>query len=205
MIGYLEGRLKRLDATKALLVVNFGVHVALWLLPPQLREAVLLSFGFLPVRYMSHGWASWPVLISPITYQFLHGGLAHLGINMLTLAAFGSGVERRLGSTRMLAFYLLCGIAGAYAQFAADPESPRVLIGASGAISGLFAAVLWFTVRQQGFWVVVGLWLLMNVITGESDPIAGGSGHIAWMTHLGGFVAGLVLFPLFDRKSRASS
>jgi membrane associated rhomboid family serine protease len=124
---------------------------------------------------------------------------------MLTLAAFGSGVERRLGSSRMLAFYLLCGMAGAFAQFAADPASPRVLIGASGAISGLFAAVLWFTVRRQGFWFLVALWLVMNVVTGEIDPIGGGSGHIAWVTHLGGFIAGLVLFPVFDRGARAST
>jgi membrane associated rhomboid family serine protease len=191
--------------TKALLVINVAVHVLLFLLPPRLGDAVLLSFGFVPIRYMSLGWQSWRALISPITYQFLHGGLAHLGINMLTLAAFGSGVERRLGPSRMLAFYLLCGIAGAFAQFAADPESPRLLIGASGAISGLFAAILWFTVRRQGFWLVVALWFLMNVVTGEIDPIGGGSGHVAWIAHLGGFVAGLLLFPVFDRRAGAST
>ncbi|HXP32328.1 MAG TPA: rhomboid family intramembrane serine protease [Stellaceae bacterium] len=184
--------------TTALLIANIAVAVALWLLPERLDQQLLLVFGFLPVRYAGAVPLGWPALVAPVTYQFLHGGLTHLGVNMLGLVAFAPGVEQRLGGWRFLIFYLVCGIAGAFAQFAAGPTSFELLIGASAAVSGIFGAILRFRIARQSFWLVVAIWLVMNFVTGASGM--GSSAPIAWIAHIGGFFAGLILFSLFDRR-----
>jgi membrane associated rhomboid family serine protease len=190
--------------TKGLLIANVAVHVARLLLPPQLDDALLLEFAFIPARYTIPGAFHWTALLDPVTYQFLHGSLLHLGMNMLALLAFGSGVERRIGGWRMLIFALLCGIAAAATHFAVYPTSPDPVIGFSGALSGLFGGILRFIARRGGtrLWPMVVVWLVMNVVTGETG-MAGGDGEIiAWVAHTGGFVAGLALFGLFDRRER---
>src|SRR5271154_2569791 len=82
--------------TLALILINVGVQLLRSLLPDDLDEALMLTFGFVPARYFGDigiEHATWPVWVEPLTYQFLHGGWAHLGINMLSLLAFGAGVE----------------------------------------------------------------------------------------------------------------
>lgn len=190
--------------TQALLLANVLVQGARLLLSSGQDDALLETFGFAPARYVSSEALSWPALVSPITYQFLHGGLAHLGVNMLGLVAFGSGVEQRLGRWRFLAFYLLCGVAAASAQLAVDPWSDQLLIGASGAISGIFGAILRFQVARRSFWAVVALWLVLNGLAGATG-MGSTAGPIAWIAHVGGFIAGLILFPLFDRRRAARS
>lgn len=189
--------------TAALLFVNVAVAVVRWLLPAQIDDRMLLTFGFLPLRYHGASAWSWPALVAPVTYQFLHGGFVHLGVNMLALVAFMPGVEGRLGRLRLLVFYLLCGVAGAFAQYLLDPRSPALLIGASAAISGIFGAILRFRIARRSFWLVVVLWLVMNFVSGASGM--GSSEPIAWVAHIGGFVAGLVLFPLFDQHRDADA
>jgi membrane associated rhomboid family serine protease len=186
--------------TKALLALNVAIHVLRLLLPTRLNEALLVRLGFAPVRYVTIDWSSWPALVSPITYQFLHGGLGHLAANMLGLMAFGSGVEQRLGRWRFLVFYLVCGLTGALAQFAVNPDSARLLIGASGAISGLFGGILRLRADRRNFWLLVAAWLALNVMTGESGVIGAGNGPVAWVAHVGGFLAGLLLYPAFERR-----
>jgi membrane associated rhomboid family serine protease len=188
--------------TAALLLANVAVLAVRWLLPGRLDDAVLLTFGFVPRRYLGIDALTWPALVSPVTYQFLHAGLTHLGVNMLGLVAFSAGVEQRVGKGRFLIFYLLCGIAGAAAQFAVDPTSPELLIGASAAISGVFGAVLRFRIARRSFWLIVVVWFAMNFIAGASG--LGSSQPVAWVAHVGGFIAGLVLFPLFDRRPAAA-
>jgi len=184
--------------TKWLLAVNVGVHLLRLILPSDLDDSLVFDLAFMPLRYHAGHWSSWPALVAPITYQFLHASLLHLGVNMLALVAFGAGVEQRILGWRFLLFYLLCGIAGAAAQFAVDPNGAELLIGASAAISGLFGAILRFRVARQGIWLIVIIWLATNVVTGVSG--AGSAGPIAWIAHMGGFAAGLILFPLFDRR-----
>jgi membrane associated rhomboid family serine protease len=170
------------------------------LLPDAAADRIVELYGYTPTRY-GEG-LSWPALVDPVTYQFLHGGFAHLGANMLGLVAFGAGVEQRLGRWRLLAFYLLCGIIGAFTQFALDPGSDEVVVGASAAISGLFGAILRFRAFRRGFWMMVAIWFVANAVTGmvgvgsEGEPVA-------WVAHIGGFVAGLALFPLFVRREFA--
>ena len=86
---------------------------------------------------------------------------------------------------------------GAFAEFAVAPGSADVVIGASAAISGLFGGILRFGVFRRGFWLLVALWLVMNAVTGIAG-IGGAGEPVAWIAHVGGFVAGLLLFSWFD-------
>jgi len=188
--------------TKALLVANVAVFTLMLLLPDDVADRMVDLFGFTPQRYGGGEGLAWPALLDPVSYQFLHGGFAHLAVNMLGLVAFGAGVEQRLGRWRLLAFYLLCGIIGAFAECAIDPGSTEVMIGASAAISGLFGAILRFRVFRRGFWMMVGIWFLANAATGIAGVGSEGA-PVAWIAHIGGFVAGLALFPLFVRREFA--
>jgi membrane associated rhomboid family serine protease len=196
-------------ATKALLIANIAVHVVRQLLPDDLDDWVIVNFGFMPGRYTVPGTFSWTALLAPLTHQFLHANLAHLGMNMLALLAFGAGVERRLGSLRMLVFTLVCGLFSAAAHFAVYPHSFDPVIGASGAISGLFGAVMRFQLRGPGrqdgrngsIWPMVAIFLVLNVVTGVTGVGAPEGETVAWVAHMGGFFAGLFLFGLFDRRA----
>jgi membrane associated rhomboid family serine protease len=148
-------------------------------------------------------------LLTLFTSQFLHGDWLHLIFNMLFLWVFGNNIEDRLGRIRFLPFYLICGALAGLAQSAADPDSPVPLIGASGAISGVLGAYLVLYPRV-GVWSVVlpffflpfripaWLWLavylaLQLLYLGDS---AGGGG-VAYLAHIGGFVAGAALIKPF--------
>ncbi len=188
-------------ATKVLLVVNLMIHGARLLLSSDQDDLFIALFGFTPVRLVDPDPYFWTAVLSPLTYQFLHGSWTHVAMNMLGLAPFGAGVERRLGVARFLGFYLLCGIAGALLQFAVDPSSEVPLIGASAAVSGLFGGVLRFGEFRQGFWTIVAVWLVMNVGVGLLGA-PGVDAPIAWIAHIGGFACGLALFPVFERFRR---
>jgi membrane associated rhomboid family serine protease len=182
-------------ATKALVAANLVVFAAMLILPDRVDDALVDFFGFASARMLS-GWLG---LVDTVTYQFLHGGFTHIAVNMLGLMAFGAGVEQRLGPWRFGIFYLLCGIAGAFTQFAVEPHSDDVMIGASAAISGLFGAVLRLAVFRRSFWLLVVLWFATNVVTGVAG--IGGEGEpVAWVAHMGGFVTGLLFYPLFVRR-----
>jgi membrane associated rhomboid family serine protease len=183
-------------ATKGLILANVIVFALMLLMPGALADELTGLLGFVPARYAA---PDLPALVDPITYQFIHGGFAHIGINMLSLAAFGAGVEQRLGRARFIVFYLVCGIAGAFAEWAIDPASQDVMVGASAAISGLFGGILRFGVFRRGFWMLVVLWLVMNVVAGVSGMGAEGA-PVAWVAHIGGFAAGLLLYPFMVRR-----
>lgn len=183
-------------ATKALIVANVAVFAIMLVLPEALDESITGLLGFVPARYAALDfWA----LLDPVTYQFIHAGFAHIAVNMLGLVAFGAGVEQRLGRARFIAFYLVCGVIGAFTEYALDPASENVMVGASAAISGLFGGILRFAAFRRGFWMLIGLWLVMNMVAGISGIGAGGE-PVAWVAHIGGFAAGLALYPLLVRR-----
>jgi membrane associated rhomboid family serine protease len=161
------------------------------------------------------------------TYGLLHGSWGHLLSNVLWLVVFGSPVARRLGDTRFLALMLVTSAAGALAQWLADPLELSPLIGASAAVSGATAAAARF-VFQEGIrfgalgrdeavraipaaslrqlftnsraLAFIGIWFVANLLFGTGIvPLAGENASIAWQAHIGGFLAGLALFPLLDR------
>lgn len=162
-----------------------------------------------------------PVEIGLFTAMFLHGSVIHILGNMIYLLPFGDNVEDRLGHFRYLIFYLLCGLAGtlAYAFLTAGSNVP--LIGASGAIAGVLGGylALYPTGRVKGFFfiiillipltlpaiVFIGYWFLLQLFgsVASLDPGAVSSaGSVAFLAHVGGFIAGFVLAPLLAKPER---
>lgn len=194
--------------TLALIAANVAAFAAIRLLQGDAGWLAIDMFGFIPSRYGGGMPAGAAAIYSPITYQFLHGDWVHLAVNMVSLAAFGAGVERRVGGGTMLSVYLLCGMLAAAAHFAIYPDSIDPVIGASGAISGLLGGVLRVMRESRlrrggagggllGFAVV---WAAMTIVLGITGMPGDGGAQIAWVAHLGGFVAGLLLFRFFIRN-----
>ena len=158
--------------------------------------------------------APWYTVVSSI---FLHGGWFHLIGNMWFLWVFGNNIEDSMGHARFVGFYLLCGILAALAQILVRPESAVPMVGASGAISGVMGAylVLYPRVRVHmllflGFFVttvavpaylMLLYWALLQVVGGI--PMLAGTGGegggVAFMAHVGGFVAGVALIKAFAK------
>lgn len=184
---------------------------------PPAGDAIVYSFGFIPALLsgeaaLSPDLAVVPAWATAITALFLHGDLMHLLGNMLFLWVFGDNVEDSLGHTRFLAFYLACGIAACLAQFALDPASVVPTIGASGAISGVLGAylllhpqakvlvpIVFFPVYLPA-WLLLIVWLAFQFVgLGRPDDPDGAS--IAWLAHIGGFLAGMPLVVLLKRPT----
>jgi membrane associated rhomboid family serine protease len=153
-----------------------------------------------------------------ITSMFLHGSWMHLIGNMWFLWLFGNNIEDAMTRPRFVAFYLLSGLAAALAQVAANPASEVPMVGASGAISGvmgaylvLFPRVRVFTLIPLGFfmtsmalpaWVMLIYWAVLQFFGGITSVVSEQSGGVAFWAHLGGFVAGVVLIKVFERRDR---
>jgi membrane associated rhomboid family serine protease len=197
-------------ATQALLLANFGVHLVRQLLPARVDDWLVVSFGFIPASYTLTGGFSWEAVVSPVTHMLLHASWPHLLANMLALLVLGVGVERWLGPGRMLAFTLFCGLAGAAAQYFADPESVAVVIGASGAISGLFGGFVRILPRRRparallAVGIIVVVWVGGNLEFGLSG-LPNIDSQVAWVAHLGGFAAGLIFFGLFEKRRQPAA
>ncbi len=153
----------------------------------------------------------WPALL---TSMFLHGGWLHLIGNMWFLWIFGNNIEDSMGHLRFLVFYLLTGLAAAGVHIVSEPGSQLPMVGASGAISGIMGAylVLYPRVRVHTLfiiiilirviplpaWLLLGYWLLIQVLLGTAAPAAGGG--VAFWAHVGGFVAGVLLVKPFENR-----
>lgn len=160
---------------------------------------VFAHFGFVPAYYSGQISFGWPALVGPLTFTFLHGGWTHIILNALMMMAFGAGVEKWMGSKRFFTFFMLCNLFAALAQFVFAPDSTMPVIGASGGLSGLFAAILIMMQMQgaigqggrYGILPFIVLWIFISVLFG----LMGGPGgsNVAWAAHIGGFLAGFVL------------
>src|SRR6266511_2392461 len=148
--------------------------------------------------------------LSVLYSMFLHGSWLHLLGNMLFLWVFGNNVEDRLGRVRYLLFYLLCGYAATYGFALADPGSTTTLVGASGAIAGVLGAYLvmfprarvtslvpflLFLPARLPAWVVLGSWFVLQYFYASGASIGTGAG-VAYLAHVVGFIAGIVLIIL---------
>jgi membrane associated rhomboid family serine protease len=159
--------------------------------------------------------------IHVFTSMFLHGSWMHLLGNMWFLWLFGNNIEDSTTRPRYLMFYLLCGVAAALAQVAANPQSAVPMVGASGAISGvmgayliLFPKVRVFTLIPLGFyattvalpaWGMLIYWMVLQLVGGIGSSIGEEGGGVAFWAHLGGFIAGVVLIKLFERRDRVAA
>jgi len=189
-----------------LIGINVAVQVVRELLGDSLDRDIVQQFGLVPAAYTSAAGADFlSLLAAPITYQFLHGGWVHLGINMVTLAAFGVPVVRALGPRRFILFYLSAGIVAGFVHVFFFPDSADPVVGASGAISGVFGAVL-MLMRYVGsipsLLPIAGIWIGLNIFFGVVGGTPGAGGDpVAWTAHIGGFVYGLAAIRLFMPRS----
>jgi membrane associated rhomboid family serine protease len=140
--------------------------------------------------------------------MFLHGGWMHLGGNMLYLWIFGDNLNKVMGQVRYFLFYMVCGLAAGLAHIAFNSGSGVPSVGASGAISGVLGGYMVLFPRNRvrvmmrggitavPAYVMLGLWILIQIVSGAMDQ-GGEGGGVAFMAHIGGFAAGLVLVKLF--------
>jgi membrane associated rhomboid family serine protease len=179
-------------------------------------EASVVRGGAIPYEILTLQDIDWRDVVPPpftiLTSMFLHGGLAHIGANMLTLWIFGNNVEDALGRVRFLAFYLLSGVAAALSQTLASAISGDVLtpmVGASGAIAGVLAAYLFLFPRHRILTFIFPLWLLHLPagffigfwFVGQVLNAAFGSAPgVAVFAHIGGFLAGWLLLRSMGRR-----
>ncbi len=159
-----------------------------------------------------------PNWLTPLSSMFMHGGWFHILGNLWFLYIFGDNVEDSMGGARFVIFYLLCGFAAVAAQVYSNPSSAIPMVGASGAIGGVMGAYALLYPKAPvhmmlvfGFllhrvvvpaWMMLGYWMLLQLVGGAMDT--GGGGGTAFWAHAGGFVAGVVLVPLFRLDRRVS-
>jgi membrane associated rhomboid family serine protease len=197
--------------TILLIVVNSLVFI--WEIFSPLDISIIARlYGAIPYNLIS--FATTPEALQPIgpftsviTAMFMHGNFLHLAGNMLYLWIFGDNIEDTLGHVRFFFFYLFSGITATYTFAVTGPDSLVPMVGASGAISGILGAyiVLFPSARVTTlvffgfFWVmkisallVIGYWAFLQVLNGLLSESGIQQGGIAWLAHVGGFVAGLL-------------
>ncbi|CCB68109.1 MULTISPECIES: rhomboid family intramembrane serine protease [unclassified Hyphomicrobium] len=192
--------------TTALIVVN----VLFFLIELNGGNEFIQRWSFIPSRFAEDPASNWPTIF---TAMFMHGGWMHLFGNMLYLYIFGDNVEENFGHVKYLAFYLIAGIAATFAQFYFNPHSNIPNVGASGAIAGVLGAYLLLfpqarvdvlvarAVMSMPALIVIGFWFVLQLFSGvgsiaHTDETAD-AGGVAYMAHVGGFVAGLAIALLF--------
>ncbi len=163
-----------------------------------------------PARFQANPSSDW---VTIFTSMFMHGGWLHLGGNMLYLFIFGDNVEDRFGHLKYLIFYLLCGVAATFAQLMFSLGSDVPNLGASGAIAGVLGAyllmfpqgrirvLLGLFVTQVPAVIVIGLWIALQFLNGfGAIANTAQTGGVAYMAHVGGFLAGLILTVLLGGR-----
>lgn len=210
--------------TVALITLNVGAWVMVQGMGAQLQESVC-AFGMIPVeitgaspvgpRICDLGGLTWSAVL---TSMFMHGGWVHLLSNMMFMWVFGNNVEDSMGHLRFVVFYLLTGFVAAAAHIVLNTQSAVPTVGASGAISGVLGAyiLLYPNVRVHVFlppfwmlpmraWVVLGYWILIQLMMGFGQLGGGYSSGVAVWAHIGGFFAGLLLVKVFERPQLVSA
>ncbi|HBG47764.1 MAG TPA: rhomboid family intramembrane serine protease [Deltaproteobacteria bacterium] len=156
-----------------------------------------------------------PVPLTIFTAMFVHGGVLHVGGNMLFLWIFGDNVEDRFGHVRFLIFYLAAGVAASMTHIAIEPGSTMPMVGASGAIAGVLGAYFLMYPRAQVNTLVIlplfigmtrlpaviflGVWFLFQVLSSG----VGAQGGVAWFAHIGGFITGVAVAFFYKVFARA--
>lgn len=190
----------------------------------------MVHFSFIPARFsMGGGFTEPAAWFTSVSYSFMHGGFAHLAVNGVWFAAFGSPLAGRIGTRKFLLFWVLTAIFAAFTHYAIYPDSNIPLVGASGAISGMMGAAARFGFRRVTYYsgtgrqipafggpllsvgqtlqdrtvlTFVGIWMVINVVTGLYSAVPGELSGIAWEAHIGGFIAGYFGIALLIRGRR---
>lgn len=183
------------------------LNVIFFLIELSQGEEFIMKWSFIPARFSSNPGEDF---ITVFTSMFMHGGWMHLASNMLYLWIFGDNVEDFLGKTKYFFLYILSGMAAAFAQYLFNPESTLPNVGASGAIAGVLGAYILFfpgqkvqvllgrsIVAMQSL-IVIGFWFFLQLISGAGSLYSvEDKGGVAYMAHIGGFIAGLAVAFLF--------
>ena len=204
--------------TVSLIIANAVVFMYELSLGPRLLESFIYQMGMVPASILQAQIPGTGGYSTVITSMFLHGGWLHLIGNMLYLWIFGNNIEDSMGHLRFIVFYLLAGLAAAAAHLAFNPTSTVPTIGASGAVSGVLGAYLvlfpharietlvtfgWFIrIVLLPAWVLLIFWIGLQFLYQLLEPIDPMAGGVAYAAHIGGFVAGVLLIPLFRKYRR---
>ena len=216
--------------TYALIAIN----VVVWLIELSLGERFINGYSTVPLEITSGrdivgtetiqaGGQSIPIQLYPgptpiyltlFSSMFMHASWTHIIGNMLYLWIFGDNIEDRIGSSKFLIFYLLCGLAASAAHIVFGPESVIPSLGASGAIAGVLGAYLVLFPKRSvrvlmarqivtmPAFIVLGMWIVLQVFS-QISVVGGEGGGVAYMAHIGGFIAGLALIFLFGKRAPA--
>jgi membrane associated rhomboid family serine protease len=202
-----------------------GIHlVRTYVLTPEQDFELLVRAAFVPIRYSGRYEIDVWAFTSPFTYALLHGGFAHLIVNMVWLAAFGTPLANRIGTLRFAVFFAVTGLAAAGLFYVVHPLGQMPLVGASGSISGMMGAAARFAFqidrssgkgafagdplpmgavfRSRSAVTFLAVWMIVNLATGLVGLSPGDESQIAWEAHIGGFAAGFFGLRLFDRRQR---
>jgi membrane associated rhomboid family serine protease len=209
--------------TYFLIALNLVIFLFEAALTPQSFKILLFQLGMVPANITTFlsgegrlGLVA--VFLPALTSMFLHGSWMHVIGNMWFLWIFGDNIEDYLGHFKYLAFYLVSGLAAAFAQVILNPNSRVPTVGASGAIAGILGAYLvlyprarvliWFPIFFFFYlpaWVMLGYWFLIQFVSGAASSVAAYSdtrGGVAFWAHVGGFLAGVVLIKVFPERPR---
>jgi len=208
--------------TWGLIAVCVSIFVWMQLLPFEISNPLIARFGMIPLRYSDPAWAERVGLpfdgyLSFLTNLFLHSNWLHLLVNMWFLWIFGDNVEDRMGRLSFLAFYLLCGLIATALQWYFDQRLEIPVVGASGPIAGVLAAYFFlYPLERVILWVPIfllpivvsvpaiaflGVWVIIQLHDATTSLLfEGGAAKMAWWAHLGGFIAGSLLYRFFLKK-----
>ena len=192
--------------TRTTPIINYvliAANILVFLIELNLGDSFIEQWAFFPTRFMDNPSRDWVTIFSSM---FMHAGLLHIGGNMLYLWVFGNNVEDRFGHIAYLAFYLACGVAATLSQLYFSLGSDIPNLGASGAIAGVLGAyLLMFPFRRVTVIlvrfvvplpaiIVLGFWFLLQFYSGVgSIAVSAETGGVAYMAHIGGFVAGFLM------------
>ncbi len=203
-------------------LIGINALVFIYTLSLELEQLVRFFhlYGVVPARFTSPEWADmmnypdhgWYTIVS---HMFVHGGFGHFVINSWIMLIFADNIEDVMGPAKFLLFYLACGVVALFAHMIFNLGSTIPVVGASGAIAGIMGAYfllyphsrvvtfipLFFIIEIPAV-VFLGIWFLIQIISGIWADIYGAGSGVAWWAHAGGFLAGMALLPLFKDKKR---
>ncbi len=202
------------SARRTIPVVTYGLialNILVFFLELAGGDPFIQKWAFVPTRFLANPVADSLTILSSM---FMHAGWVHLGGNMLYLWIFGDNVEDRFGHVKFIIFYLLCGLAATLAQLMFSMGSNLPNLGASGAIAGVLGAYLIMFpqgrirvlmgagIGQVSALIVIGLWIVLQLFSSvASITSTADTGGVAYLAHVGGFVAGLVLTFVFGGRT----
>lgn len=203
----------------AFVVINIAAFIwQKYFLSWQVYDNFIFNFAFIPELFGMQQTSK--VLLTTITYSFLHASWGHVGMNMLFVVVFGSQLAKRMGVGGFIVFWMFTAVFGALFYYIFNVNSSIPVIGASAVVSALLGAIARFgygssllhpviygtilpigvAIRSRDIITVMGFWLLSNLSYGVSASLFGG--QIAWQAHIGGLIAGFLFVGFFIPRKK---